>query len=136
MPSKHMDLYPTMDSVWEAVAYIESQCPIQSPNQMFPLLMMYHNTLLKCWKEGDFVMPSSKETVKPELSKYLTWEPYKVISLVDIDDIDAGTQLNVTRGYNNIMYLMEGNRVVFVGAEEGTHFKLIENIPEQQVLKL
>lgn len=44
---EHMSLYPTMDSITEAIAYIEAQVPISQPNQMFSLLMMYHNTLLK-----------------------------------------------------------------------------------------
>ena len=43
----HMNLYPTMESVVEAVKYIESQVPITSANEMFSLLMMYHNTLLQ-----------------------------------------------------------------------------------------
>lgn len=42
-----MTLYPTMDSLVEAVAYIEAQCPVDAPNKLFPLLMMYHNTLIK-----------------------------------------------------------------------------------------
>lgn len=41
----HMSLYPTKDSLLEAVQYIEAQAPIQ-PHQVFPLLMMYQNTLL------------------------------------------------------------------------------------------
>lgn len=43
----HMSLYPTMESLVEAIRHIENQVPITSPNQLFPLLMMYHNTLLK-----------------------------------------------------------------------------------------
>ena len=50
-PSKvhpaHMSLYPTMDSTTEAIAYIESQIPINTPNEVFGLLMIYHNSLLK-----------------------------------------------------------------------------------------
>ena len=42
-----MALYPTMDSLNEAVQYIESQVPVDSSNQMYSLLMIYHNTLLK-----------------------------------------------------------------------------------------
>ena len=44
---EHMSLYPTMDSICEAIAYIESQVPVTQPNQMFSLLMMYQNTLIK-----------------------------------------------------------------------------------------
>ena len=43
----HMSLYPTMDSTTEAIAYIESQIPINTPNEVFGLLMIYHNSLLK-----------------------------------------------------------------------------------------
>lgn len=43
----YMSLYPTMDSMLEVVKYAEAQCPIQSPNDLFPILMVYHNTLLK-----------------------------------------------------------------------------------------
>lgn len=44
---EHMSLYPTMDSICEAIAYIESQVPVTQPNQMFSLLMMFQNTLIK-----------------------------------------------------------------------------------------
>ena len=43
----HMSLYPTMDSLTEAIKYIESQVPLNTPNEVFSLLMVYHNTLLK-----------------------------------------------------------------------------------------
>lgn len=42
-----MSIYPSMNSVTEAISFIESQVPIQSKNEMFSLLMMFHNTLLK-----------------------------------------------------------------------------------------
>lgn len=41
-----MSLYPTHDSLLEAVRYIEAQAPMQ-PHEIFPLLMSYHNTLLQ-----------------------------------------------------------------------------------------
>lgn len=44
---EHMSLYPTMESIMEAIAYIESQVPITQPNHMFSLLMMFQNTVLK-----------------------------------------------------------------------------------------
>ena len=43
----HMSLYPTMDSTTEAIAYIESQVPLSTPNEIFSAIMLYHNTLLK-----------------------------------------------------------------------------------------
>jgi len=42
----HMSLYPTMDSLAEAVQYIEAQAPFEQAD-LFPLLMLYHNSLLK-----------------------------------------------------------------------------------------
>lgn len=47
----HMSLYPTMDSIIEAIVYIESQIPINTPNEVFGLLMMFQNTCLKVWNE-------------------------------------------------------------------------------------
>lgn len=41
----HMSLYPSHDSLIEAVQYIEAQAPIES-HQVFALLMRYHNSLL------------------------------------------------------------------------------------------
>ncbi len=45
LEASHMSLYPTKDSLVEAVEYIEAQAPIE-PNQVFALLMIYHNSLL------------------------------------------------------------------------------------------
>ena len=47
VPLEHMSLYPTMDSTTEAIAYIEQQAPLSTPNEIFSALMLYHNTLLK-----------------------------------------------------------------------------------------
>lgn len=44
---EHMSLYPTMDSVSEAIVFIEQQAPLQTQNEIFSALMLYHNTLLK-----------------------------------------------------------------------------------------
>lgn len=44
---EHMSLYPTMDSLPEAILFIEQQAPLNTPNQIFSALMVYHNTLLK-----------------------------------------------------------------------------------------
>ena len=136
--SNYMSLFPTMDTVLEAIRFIESQCPIQNPNDMFPLLMMYHNTLLKAFKEDQVVqIPTVKdECTDTSISKFDMFEEYKVVSLLDIDDLPAGSQLSVMRTNKNVLYLLNGHRAVFVGAVEGTHFKLIQKIPEQQVLPL
>lgn len=44
---EHMSLYPTMDSVTEAISFIEQQAPLSTPNEIFSALMVYHNSLLK-----------------------------------------------------------------------------------------
>lgn len=41
-----MPLYPTYDSLAEAILAIESQAPLSTPNQVFIALMSYHNTLI------------------------------------------------------------------------------------------
>jgi hypothetical protein len=41
-----MPLYPTYDSLPEAILAIESQVPFTTPNQVFIALMSYHNTLI------------------------------------------------------------------------------------------
>lgn len=41
-----MNLYPVMDSPTEAIKYAESKVPVETPNEMFTLLMIYHNSLL------------------------------------------------------------------------------------------
>lgn len=42
----HMSLYPSKDSLVEAVQYIEAQAPL-GQDDIFQLLMLYHNTLIK-----------------------------------------------------------------------------------------
>lgn len=44
---EHMSMYPTMDSVSDAIKFIENQLPIVQANQVFSLLMMFQNTVLK-----------------------------------------------------------------------------------------
>lgn len=51
VPPLQMTLYPTMDSMVEAIKYIESQVPVMASNDMFALLMVYHNSLLKTLRE-------------------------------------------------------------------------------------
>ena len=43
---EHMSLYPTMGSCQEAIAFIEQQAPLSTPNEIFSALMLFHNTLL------------------------------------------------------------------------------------------
>lgn len=43
----HMGLFPTLGSLQEVVDFAESKLPITDKNEMFSLLMTYHNTLLK-----------------------------------------------------------------------------------------
>ena len=51
VPPMQMTLYPTMDTMVGAIKYIESQVPVVASNDMFSLLMIYHNTLLKTLRE-------------------------------------------------------------------------------------
>ena len=41
-----MPLYPTYDSLSQAILAIEAQVPLTTPNQVFVALMSYHNSLL------------------------------------------------------------------------------------------
>jgi len=50
---EHMSLYPIMDSVADAISYIEHQVPIDEPNHMFSLLMMFQNTVLEQLNQQD-----------------------------------------------------------------------------------
>ena len=42
-----MALFPTLGSLQEVVDFAESKLPITDKNELFSLLMTYHNTLLK-----------------------------------------------------------------------------------------
>ena len=42
-----MSLFPTMGSLQEAIELAESKMPITSRNELFSLLMIYHNSLLQ-----------------------------------------------------------------------------------------
>lgn len=42
-----MGLFPTLGSLQEVVDFADSKLPITDRNEMFSLLMTYHNTLLK-----------------------------------------------------------------------------------------
>lgn len=42
-----MGLYPTLDNLDAVVDMALSQHPIESRNQLFAMLMIYHNTMLK-----------------------------------------------------------------------------------------
>lgn len=41
-----MSLYPTYDSLPEAILAIEAMAPLNTPNEVFIALMSYHNSLL------------------------------------------------------------------------------------------
>jgi hypothetical protein len=41
-----MGLFPSMDSLQQVIDMANSQLPIATPNAIFTLLMVYHNTLL------------------------------------------------------------------------------------------
>jgi hypothetical protein len=43
----HMGVFPVMGSLQEVVDFAESKLPITDKNEVFSLLMIYHNTLLK-----------------------------------------------------------------------------------------
>jgi hypothetical protein len=47
IPAVPMTLFPTLGSLQEVVDFADSKLPITDKNEMFSLLMTYHNTLLK-----------------------------------------------------------------------------------------
>lgn len=46
-----MPLFPVMGSLQEVVDFSDTQMPITNKNELFSLLMTYHNTLLKIVRE-------------------------------------------------------------------------------------
>lgn len=42
-----MGLFPTFDSLQAVVSYADSRLPLAHKNEVYGLLMVYHNTLLK-----------------------------------------------------------------------------------------
>ena len=46
LSAQKMPLYPTYDSLSQAILAIEAQVPLTTPNQVFVALMSYHNTLI------------------------------------------------------------------------------------------
>ena len=42
-----MNLFPTLDSLQSVVDLAESKVPVMDRNEMYSLLMTYHNSLLK-----------------------------------------------------------------------------------------
>ena len=42
-----MGLFPTLGSLQEVIDFADSKLPITDKNELFSLLMTYHNTLLK-----------------------------------------------------------------------------------------
>jgi hypothetical protein len=43
----HMSLFPSMDTLDSAMEYCKAQLPVVEEQKLVPLLMVYHNTLLK-----------------------------------------------------------------------------------------
>jgi hypothetical protein len=43
----HMGVFPTLGSLQDCVNLAETKLPITDKNELFALLMTYHNTLLK-----------------------------------------------------------------------------------------
>lgn len=46
-PVKQIPLFPTADSLSEAISIIESHLPISNKNTLHALLMMFRNTLIQ-----------------------------------------------------------------------------------------
>jgi hypothetical protein len=46
-------VYPKRDSLEDAIRYVQSQLVNTNPNQVFGLLMVYHNTLLSVLSKQD-----------------------------------------------------------------------------------
>ena len=42
-----MGLFPTFDSLQAVVSYADSRLPLAHKNEIYSLLMIYHNSLLK-----------------------------------------------------------------------------------------
>lgn len=127
----HMSLYPTMDSMVDVMQYIESQLPITNPNELFPLLMAYHNTLLKELEsvpdDGSCPLFESILQRNLDLDGYELFKPYKAMLLKDLDDqFTAGTYVNAVRTKGE-MCLTRFNQpqVIAVGVTEGIDYKLV-----------
>ena len=65
----NLTLYPTKADMLDAIRFIESQLPITNPNELFPLLMTYHNTLMKELGEMVSAGKVSKSGVNHRLRK-------------------------------------------------------------------
>lgn len=48
----HMGLFPVLDTLESVIDLGISQLPIQSPNQLVVIMMIYHNSLLKSMEEA------------------------------------------------------------------------------------
>lgn len=53
-----MTLFPTFGSLQEVIDYSKSKLPITDENELFSLLMTYHNTLLNMTAAGKNSCPS------------------------------------------------------------------------------
>lgn len=50
-------LYPTLDTLQEALRYAESRLPISNVNELHSVLFAYHNTLIKALYEFQRLHP-------------------------------------------------------------------------------
>lgn len=50
-------IYPEKGNLTEAAQFVLDQVPVTDPNEMFALLMTYHNTLLKETANGNHIPP-------------------------------------------------------------------------------
>jgi hypothetical protein len=66
---QQMTLFPTKNTLQEAVDYAQSQLPITEPNQLVSCLMVYHNTLLYVTEqvEGWEVVPGDSQDMPDNL---------------------------------------------------------------------
>lgn len=46
-PIASMSLFPTMDSLEDVFAFAHAKMPINNRNEVYAILAMYHNTILK-----------------------------------------------------------------------------------------
>lgn len=143
----NLTLYPTKADMLDAIRFIESQLPITNPNELFPLLMTYHNTLMKelgemeCTVKGNPLEKTLKlhqpMSLAPELRKYVLYQEYPAVLLQDVLDVLEGNKVYVFRAANRLCIMDATQQYVLKkDAIEGVHFQLIEPIPTQSELNI
>jgi hypothetical protein len=53
VPVVPMNLFPTMGSLQEVIAYAKAQLPITNDNMLMSIIGTYHNTLLSLQSKGE-----------------------------------------------------------------------------------